>query len=83
LVAHAKASGQLRADFDPLDLPIMIFMVESVTDFTDTLHIDVSRRCLSLVLEGMRTKRVPPSTLSGRPLTPIELDSAMTRRRAT
>jgi AcrR family transcriptional regulator len=50
LVARAKASGQLRADFEPDDLRMIHTMVAAVAHETP----EGWRRCLALLVEGLR-----------------------------
>jgi hypothetical protein len=54
LIARAKEQGALRADMEPLDLPMIQLMVAAVTDQTG--EPDLWRRYLRLLLDGMRTQ---------------------------
>ncbi|MEU2588580.1 TetR/AcrR family transcriptional regulator [Streptomyces avermitilis] len=54
LIARAKEQGTLRADAEPLDLPMIQLMVAAVPDSTG--EPDLWRRYLRLLLDGMRTQ---------------------------
>ncbi|MFD5074288.1 TetR/AcrR family transcriptional regulator [Streptomyces sp. NPDC058371] len=70
LVARAKEQGTLRADAEPVDLPMIQLMVAAVTDRTG--EPDLWRRYLRLLLDGMRTQPegadpLPPGPAFRRP----------------
>ncbi|MFJ9246830.1 TetR/AcrR family transcriptional regulator [Streptomyces sp. NPDC101776] len=65
LIARAKEQGALRADVEPLDLPMIQLMVAAIADRTGVP--DLWRRYLRLLLDGMRTQPqgaelLPPRT---------------------
>ena len=67
LIDRAKEQGALRADVEPLDLPMIQLMVGAVTDQTG--EPDLWRRYLRMLLDGMRTRPdgtepLPPGPLS-------------------
>ena len=54
LIDRAKEQGALRADVEPLDLPMIQLMVGAITDQTG--ESDLWRRYLRMLLDGMRTR---------------------------
>jgi AcrR family transcriptional regulator len=54
LVERAKAAGQLRADLETTDFPIIVAMLSSVVRGTRELAPDTWRRYLALILDGLR-----------------------------
>ena len=68
LVRRAQASGDLRADVEFTDMPLIQFLVSSVADFGGPHTPELWRRFLAIVLDGLRTPDprplpVPPLTL--------------------
>lgn len=55
LIERAKASGDLRSDFAPPDLPMIQIMLGGIADASATVEPDLWRRYLELLLIGMRT----------------------------
>ena len=79
LVARAKATGRLRADFEASDLPILFLMVGSVVDFAGAVQPDLWRRYLNLLLDGLRapSDAEPHLMVSASALSDDELSAAM------
>jgi AcrR family transcriptional regulator len=77
LVERAQASGQLRADIEPTDLPLMHLMIGSVADYTHEVQPDLWRRYLGILLDGLRAVPGEPSELKSPPLDEKTLDDAM------
>lgn len=80
LVERAQASGQLRSDFVPTDVPIIELMVSSVADYTSTLSPDLWRRYLSIVLDGLVAERTGTRPLCPGPSHEV-IDTAMSFHR--
>jgi AcrR family transcriptional regulator len=68
LVARAQQAGSLRADFDPLDLPLIDLMVSAIADMTRAVSPDLWQRALTIIIDGLATTRQTPTPLPGRPL---------------
>jgi AcrR family transcriptional regulator len=51
---RAKAAGVVRADVEPLDAPLIQFMVGAVMDRSRDVEPDLWRRYLQLLLDGLR-----------------------------
>jgi AcrR family transcriptional regulator len=68
LVARAQQAGSLRADFDPLDLPLIDLMVSAIADMTREVSPEVWRRALTIIIDGLATTRQIPTPLPGKPL---------------
>jgi AcrR family transcriptional regulator len=75
LVERAKQQGSLRADVEPVDLPMIQLMIAWVTDRTG--QPDLWRRYLRLILDGMRAQpgaATPLPPLQPPPFDPATLD---------
>jgi AcrR family transcriptional regulator len=77
LVERAQASGQLRADLEPTDLPLLHLMVGSVADYGHSVQPGLWRRYLGMLLDGLRAQPGKPSQLKSAPLDVETLDDAM------
>ena len=76
LVERAQASGDLREDFQPADIKLIVFMLASLADCT-AAGPDLWRRYLGMLLDGLRRSR---ETTSGLPVAapdPHEIEAAM------
>ena len=78
LVARAQASGQLRDDLSPLDLPLVFLTAGRVIHATSAVAPDLWRRYLGLLLDGLRAEGATP--LPHRPLTRAQLDRLHARK---
>jgi len=74
LVERAQASGQLRADVDGPDLPILQLMVGSIVDVARDVEPEVWRRYLRIVLDGLRAGNGPPLQPTPLPVPPLDAD---------
>jgi AcrR family transcriptional regulator len=54
VVERAQKSGQLRADIDVTDMPVLQLMLTSVMEYAGDTAPEVWRRCLAIVLDGLR-----------------------------
>ena len=77
LVRRAQESGELRADIEASDMPLIQIMIATVMDFTADVAPDTWRRMLWIVLDGLRASRDEPSELPAPPLGPARLAEAM------
>lgn len=77
LVARAQASGDLRPDVTPTDLPLLHQMIGSVIEFTHAIQPDLWRRSLALLLDGLRATPGQATELPHPPLDFQALDDAM------
>ncbi len=77
LVARAQAAGTLRADIVPTDMPLLHQMIGSVIEFTQSTQPDLWRRCLALLLDGLRAEPGRATPLPHPPLDFEALDEAM------
>jgi len=77
LVARAQASGQLRGDVLPDDVPIIQKMLAQVIDIAGDASPDLWRRYLTIVLDGLRTRRDGPTALPVPALEHDQLESCM------
>jgi AcrR family transcriptional regulator len=76
LFERARASGQLRADVEINDVPILQLMVTAVIDYAQDAAPDVWRRYLGILLDGLRAKGAPLAPAS---LSDDQLDDVMER----
>jgi AcrR family transcriptional regulator len=77
LVERAQASGQLRADIRPTDLPLLHLMIGSVAEYAHDVQPALWRRYLGMLLDGLRAQPGAPSELTCAPLDEKTLDDAM------
>ncbi len=63
IIARAKESGQLRADFHPPDLSTLIWAMSQVIRESAGTAPDTWRRCLAFFLDGLRTAAAHPITV--------------------
>ncbi len=68
LVARAQRAGALRADLDPLDLPLIDMMVSAVAELTREVSPELWQRALTIIIDGLATTRQTPTPLPGKPL---------------
>ncbi|HEY6762949.1 MAG TPA: TetR/AcrR family transcriptional regulator [Baekduia sp.] len=78
LVARARASGQLRPDFDVTDAPVLQLMLTAVIEYAGDVAPEVWRRYLAVVLDGLRADaaRTPLAPVA---LSDDQLDLVMSR----
>lgn len=77
LIARAKADGHLRHDVERTDLFLIDVMVDAARWYTRGVAPEQWRRCLALVLDGLRYRREGPSELPEPPLDEEALGKAM------
>jgi AcrR family transcriptional regulator len=77
LIERARASGQLRADFEPTDMAAMHVMIGSVSDYGHGADPELWRRYVRIMLDGLRAQPGPPSELERPALTEADLIDAM------
>lgn len=80
MVDRAKASGQLRPDFEVLDVPIAEMMLARIIDITGPEAPDVWQRHFTMLIDGMRAEGATPLPVPG--LTPEQYSTALLRKRA-
>jgi AcrR family transcriptional regulator len=76
LVARAQQGGSLRADLDPLDLPLIDVMVSAIADMTREVSPELWQRALTIIIDGLATTRQTPTPLPGKPLDRDQLAAA-------
>lgn len=83
LIEGAKANGDLRDDFEVLDVPMIGLTLAQASDLTRSADPDYWRRILTLVIDGLRPVRERTSPMPTGPLTPekyqLLLDEASRR----
>lgn len=77
LIARAKADGHLRPDVERTDLFLIDVMVDAARWYTRGVAPEQWRRCLALVLDGLRNRREGPSELPEPALDEAALSKAM------
>jgi AcrR family transcriptional regulator len=68
LVARAQTSGQLRPDVTGRDLAVAGMMIALVTDRFGPAGLELWPRYFDLVVDGLRTSRDGPTSLSAGPI---------------
>ncbi|MFI5881208.1 TetR/AcrR family transcriptional regulator [Streptomyces sp. NPDC051554] len=71
LIQRAQESGDLRAEITPSDIPVVVQMLSSASQFTQGKRPDVWRRYFEIILNGIRQR---PDNL---PLTTPSLSNEM------
>jgi AcrR family transcriptional regulator len=77
LVTRAKEQGSLREDAADTDIPLIAIMLGAVVDYAGHAQPDIWRRCLSILVDGLRAGGGDRSPLRPDPLTPDQVDQAM------
>ena len=77
IFARAQASGDLRADVEPMDLPAISMMLGAVVDLGSDFSPELWRRYLNLLLDGLRARRDDATPLGRPPLAVEQLDDAI------
>ena len=75
LVLRTQASGDVRADLEATDVPLMQFMLSSLADFTGPGAPGLWRRYVGIMLDGLRASAASP--LAVPPLDPDRLDTVI------
>lgn len=70
LIEKAKANGDLREDFDVLDVPLIEFMLAQINDLTKLASPDLWERLLTFVIDGLRPARDSVTEMPADPLVP-------------
>ena len=77
VVARGQASGQLRDDLRADDIPLIQKMLAEIINIAGDVSPDLWRRYLTIVLDGLRTKRDGPTPLPVPPLEHGQLEVCM------
>jgi AcrR family transcriptional regulator len=75
LASRARASGEVRADLADTDIALLQFMLTAIADIARGADTEVWRRCLRVVLDGLRTPSPEPMPVP--PLRQEELDAVV------
>jgi AcrR family transcriptional regulator len=81
LIDRARAAGQLRADFDVSDLPVLLLMVRTALDITRDTAPDAWRRFAQIALQGVRPQGSPVDPLTAAPIGVEHMDAVTQRYR--
>jgi AcrR family transcriptional regulator len=74
VVARGQASGQLRDDIRADDIPLLQKMLAETIEIAGDVSPDLWRRYLTIVLDGLRTRRDGPTPLPVPSLEPGQLE---------
>lgn len=77
LVRRAQATGALREDFAPQDIPLLQMMLGAVVDATQPVRPELWRRYLALIIDGMRADGPRPEPLPIPAIDFKQLDAVM------
>jgi len=80
LISRAQASGQLRSDLRPTDIPVLQTMLLAALELTFTHSREAGSRYLGLLIDALQTSRGKPSPLPAPELSPDEMDEALLHR---
>ena len=63
MVRRAKDAGDLREDFQPEDVPMLLLMLTTILDSARDVEPELWRRYLEIVIQGLRAQPEPPDPL--------------------
>jgi AcrR family transcriptional regulator len=81
LFDRAKAAGVVREDADPLDTPVIMFMLGAVMDRSRDVEPELWRRYLALIIDGLRPTAPAPLPVDALNVDQIEAVMRMPLRR--
>jgi AcrR family transcriptional regulator len=77
MISRAQAAGDGRPDITVTDFALMQMSIGSIIDYARDADPEIWRRCLALLLDGMRTRRDGPTPLPVGPLDMEQVECAM------
>jgi len=77
MVERAQAAGQVRADLQPTDIPLTLFMLSATSEYALHVRPEIWRRYLALMLDALRPDRAGSAELAEPALSPDEMTQAM------
>jgi AcrR family transcriptional regulator len=80
LVARAQATGRLRSDFQPTDVPFIALMLSTAAEYAQDSRPEIWRRYLTLLMDGIGASREGITPLPVPALTTDEMELTMTQR---
>ncbi|KAA0023283.1 TetR/AcrR family transcriptional regulator [Antrihabitans cavernicola] len=83
LVSRAKEQGKLRQDFEPTDVPAIMWTIQASRDFAGSRCPDLWRRQLGFLIDGLRQSRECVSELAAPAITRDQIASVMSMRHHT
>lgn len=78
LISRAQRAGELRTDLEPVDFPMIHLMLGAVTHHTRDVAPDLWQRYVTLMLDGLRTRRDAPSPFAAPAITEDQFDRVLT-----
>lgn len=82
LLRRAQDAGVVRPDVAGSDIPLLHFAIGHVGERTRDIAPDVWERMVTIVLDGLRTRREGPSPMPGEPLAIADIPRALGGRPA-
>ena len=80
LVERAQRDGHLRPDIVEADVPVLEMMISSLSGGANDVAPDLWRRYLRIMLDGLMTQRLAPSTLPPLPAEAVVMDAIRASR---
>jgi AcrR family transcriptional regulator len=80
LLRRAQEAGVVREDLGRFDLPLLQFAIGFLADKTRDIAPDYWERMVTVLLDGLCTRRDAPTPMASRPLGPDEFVAAMAQR---
>ena len=77
LVTRAQEAGCVRADFAPTDVPIIAFMLASVSQYASPVQPQLWERYLAMIIDGLRPSREGTTPMPIPALCPQELEESI------
>jgi AcrR family transcriptional regulator len=81
LVKRAQAAGAVRPDLNANDVSLMVFMLIGAADYARPVRLEIWRRYLALLLDGLPPNRNASLPLAESALSGDELEQAQARGR--
>jgi AcrR family transcriptional regulator len=78
LVERAKATGRIRPEFAPTDIPMLLWVSMSVNDYSGGVRPDLWRRYIEVALDGFAAEGQPRQPLTVNPLASDDMETAIT-----
>lgn len=75
LVERAQATGQVRADLSPTDIPCIGLMLSLIAQYAGDIRPHIWQRYLALILDGLRPERSGTTPLPIPALLPSEMEN--------
>ena len=77
LADRAKATGRMRPEFGPTDIPMLLWISMSMSEYGGAVRPDLWRRYIEVLLAGFAAEDEPHRALDVKALSPDDIEEAM------